>query len=216
MKRSHFGIGAVVILILYVLYLYRIFMMTPEDAHMGMVQKIFYIHVPSAMIVYVAFLTAFVCAVIYLRSGKEIFDTASESAMEVGLVFCTAVLLTGPPWARAAWGRWWVWEPRLTMTLFTWLIFVSYFAARKLMPKGQRNALLSSVFLLMGAVSLPLVHFSVRLWRGIHPEVIRRGGIGPEMKMTLVVGILFMLILFVFLFSATFFGAKQHKGGGRI
>ena len=102
------------------------------------------------------------------------------------------------------------------MTLFTWMIFVSYFAARKLMPSGRRRAVLSSVFLAMGAVSLPLVHFSVRLWRGVHPEVLRNGGIGPGMKVTLFSGIALMLGLFVFLFVAVLDTARRRNRGDML
>ncbi|HEX8905913.1 MAG TPA: cytochrome c biogenesis protein, partial [Longimicrobiaceae bacterium] len=110
--------------------LWMVFFYVPTEREMGIVQRIFYVHVPSAWTMFLAFGLVALCSAGYLWLRDPKLDAIAVSAAELGLVFSTAVLLTGPLWARLAWGAWWVWEPRLTLTLLIWFIYVGYFMLR--------------------------------------------------------------------------------------
>lgn len=197
-----FGILAVAAL---AQHLWRVFFRTPEDVAQGAVQKIFYLHVPAAILMYGSFAVAFLGGAGYLWRRRPSWDALSAAAMEVSLFCGSAVLLTGPFWARAAWGQWWIWDPRLTLTLCLWLILLSYFALRRFFPDGRRGPLFSAVFLFFGAAAVPLTHFSVCLWRGVHPQLV--GGFAAlpaEMKSTFHSGLLSFLALALFFFSWSF------------
>jgi heme exporter protein C len=196
--------------------LYRVFFATPEDVIQGPVQKIIYIHVPSAMTMYLAFSVGLVAGLLFLWKRTPLFDQLSAASMEVGTLFCSAVLLTGPFWAKAAWNTWWTWDPRLTLTLFTWFIFVSYFALRRFFAESGKGPLWSAVFLLFGAVSVPLIHFSVRLWRGIHPVLKGDSAMPAEMRLTFYQGIATMMFVYVCFFLVAFRLRRREgaSGGG--
>ena len=135
---------------------------------MGFVHKIFFYHVPSA---WTTFLAAFVCAggsAMYLFKGSETGDRVAASAAELTVLFGLCTLVTGPLWARKAWGVWWQWDVRLTTTLLLWMIFVAYLFARKYGGPGARK--LAAGLALFGAADVPLIYFSVSIWRTIHPK----------------------------------------------
>jgi heme exporter protein C len=140
----------------------------PREASMGFVYKIFFYHVPSAA---TTFLAAFVCAwgsAMYLFKGSEKGDQLAVSAAELTVLFCTLTLVTGPLWGRKAWGVWWQWDVRLTTTLLLWMIFIAYLFARKYGGPGSRR--LAAGLALFGAADVPLIYFSVSIWRTIHPK----------------------------------------------
>jgi heme exporter protein C len=140
----------------------------PREASMGFVYKIFFYHVPSAT---VTFISAFVCAwgsALYLFKGSEKGDQLAVSAAELTVLFCLLTLVTGPLWARKAWGVWWQWDVRLTTTLLLWFIFIAYLFARKYGGPGSRK--LAAGLALFGAADVPLIYFSVSIWRTIHPK----------------------------------------------
>src|SRR5690606_8234160 len=110
--------------------LYLIFFYAPTERTMGVVQRIFYFHVPSAWAAFLAFGIVALCSMGYLWLKDPRLDAIALSAAEIGVVFTTAVLITGPLWGKIAWGAWWVWEPRLTLTLLLWLIYIAYFMLR--------------------------------------------------------------------------------------
>lgn len=179
-------------------FLCRVFYFTPEDKIQGIAQKIFYIHAPTAVVMYLAFAVALFSGFAYIFRDKLWLDDLSAASMEVGLLYCTAVLLTGPVWARAAWNVWWTWDPRLTLALFSWFIFLSYFASRSFFGRNRRGQLFSAIFLVFGAVALPLLHFSVKFWRGVHPNVVKGGGLPDSMKLTFLSGIVTMFIVYCY------------------
>jgi len=136
----------------------------------GQLQRIFYIHVPSAWVAYIGFAIVFIASIAYLRTANRRWDLLAHSAAEVGLVFCTLVLITGPIWARPVWGTWWQWDARLTSSLVLWLTYVGYLFLRGLATDPRRVGRAAAVLGIVGFVNVPLVHFSVYWWRTLHPS----------------------------------------------
>jgi len=185
--------------VLMLLALYTIFIYAPVEKTMGVIQKIFYIHVPSAFLAYLAFFITFIASIIYLYRKDPKWDTVAHCAVETGVIFCTIVLITGPIWARPIWNVWWTWDPRLTTTLILWFTYVAYLMLRRSV-KENRRANLAAVFGIIGFINVPITFFSIRLWRTIHPVVITSRGLnmsGP-MKFSLII----TFIAFCFLFFA--------------
>ncbi|MFN2588530.1 MAG: cytochrome c biogenesis protein [Actinomycetota bacterium] len=136
----------------------------------GELQRIFYFHVPSAWIAYLAFAIVFLASIAYLRTGSSKWDLLAGGAAETGVVFCTLVLVTGPIWAAPVWGTWWQWDARLTSALVLWLTYVGYLFLRALSTDPARTGRLAAVVGIAGFVNVPIVHFSVRWWRTLHPS----------------------------------------------
>jgi len=155
--------------------LYLIFMVAPTDSVLGHVQRVFYFHVPIAIMSFLAFFVVFLASVIYLIRRGSRWDSLAHSAAEVGVLFVTLALLTGTLWARPVWNTWWAWEPRLTTTLILWLIYVAYLMVRAYAPNRARAAVYSAVVGIIGFVDVPIVYYSVQWWRGIHPAPV----VGP-------------------------------------
>jgi heme exporter protein C len=170
--------------------LYAIFIVAPVEKTMGVVQKIFYFHVPSAYAMYVAFLVCPVCSGVYLAKRDLRWDAVSVASAEVGSLFCAMVLVTGPLWARKAWGVYWTWDPRLTTTLLTGMIFFAYLVLRAFGEAGEVERRFAAALAILGALNVPLIHFSVQRWRGTHPTVItgQGGGLEPRMLIALLIG----------------------------
>jgi heme exporter protein C len=166
---------------------------------MGDVQRIFYFHVPSAMMAFLGFLIVFVASIGFLATGRRRWDGMAQAGAEVGLLFCTITLLTGPVWARSAWGVWWTWDARLSTTLILWLLYVAYLMMRSYMSADMRMRRFSAVLGVLGALDVPIVYFSVKWWRTQHPTtfIMERGGMEPDMAVTLRVGMLAIFCLFV-------------------
>ncbi|HLI64656.1 MAG TPA: cytochrome c biogenesis protein CcsA [Terriglobales bacterium] len=149
----------------------------PTEATMGDVQRIFYYHVPSAWVAFLCFLVNFVASAIYLWKRSPASDALAAASAEVGVVFCSVVLLTGPIWARPVWGIWWTWDARLTTTLVLWLIYVSYLVLRRFAAGGQTQAL-AAAFAIFGFIDVPIVYMSIRWFRTQHPSPVIGGGPG--------------------------------------
>jgi heme exporter protein C len=176
------------------------------DAEQGIVQKIFYIHVASAFTMYAGFLISFVAALMHLANRRTVWDEIGVSAVEVGFLFATIVVITGPIWAKPTWGAWWTWDPRLTTTLLVWLLYAGYLVLRGYLRESPRKGTISAVVAVIAALDIPLVHFSVRIWRGMHPTVItgKGGGIPFPMKLTLLATFFATLCLFALFFTLRF------------
>jgi heme exporter protein C len=184
--------------------LYMVFVFVPTEATMGVVQKIFYFHVPLAWVSFFAFLLVFAFSVSYLLRGEKKWDTLAASSAEIGVLFCTLVLITGPIWAKPVWGVWWTWDARLTLTLVLWLIYVAYLMLRHYMPDPERRATFSAILGVVGFIDVPLVYFSIRWWRTQHPQPVLAGGgdsgLDPSMLITLLVcSAAFVLLFFTLL-----------------
>jgi len=172
----------------FVLGLYLVFIYAPTEATMGVVQRIFYFHVPVAWVAFLAFFIVFIGSILYLwkRDGK--WDVIASSSAEVGLVFTTLVLITGSIWAKPIWGVWWVWEPRLTTALVLWFIYVAYLLVRSYASEESRGARFAAVVGIVGFIDVPIVALAITLWRTQHPgPVIFEGGLAPSMLLTLLV-----------------------------
>lgn len=170
--------------------------LAPPDAQQGYVQKIFYIHVSSAMAMYLGFGVGALGALWYVLKRAPAADALAVAGIEVGVVFCSIVLVTGPIWARPIWGVWWTWDARLTSTLFAWLIFVSYLLIRGAIADAHRRRIVSAAVALIGICDLPIIVFAVRLWRGAHPSVLGNDDSMPAtMRITLILTMITLLAL---------------------
>jgi len=187
MKRG-FQILAILTAVLLSYALYEALVVAPTEQTMGAVQRIFYYHVPSAWTAFTLFFINFVASVVYLIKRSPKADALAVTAAEVGVVFCTVVLVTGPIWARPVWGIWWTWDLRLTLTLVLWLIYVSYLVLRRFSTSGQMP-LIAAVLAVLGALDVPLVYFSIWFFRTQHPQPVIGGGgsIDPRMLHVLLI-----------------------------
>ena len=149
----------------------------PADAAQGDVQRIMYVHVPSAWLAYLAFFVTLVAGVVYLRRGDLGYDRIAVASAEIGLLLTGLTIATGSIWGKATWGKWWDWDPRLTTTAILFVIYAGYLLLRQSIGDRRRRARLAAVFGIVGFLNVPVVHFSVLWWRSLHqpPTVIRPG-----------------------------------------
>ena len=154
---------------------YEGLVVAPTEQTMGNVQRIFYYHVPSAWTAFLLFFINFLASVIYIWKRNAAADAIAAATAEVGVVFCTVVLVTGPIWARPVWGIWWTWDARLTTTLVLWLIYVSYLVLRRY-STGSQTALLAAALAIFGFVDVPIVYMTIRWFRTQHPSPVIGGG----------------------------------------
>jgi heme exporter protein C len=171
--------------------LVRVIYYTPFEAVQGPAQKIFYLHLPAALCAFMAFGVVALAGIGYLWLGDLRLDRAAESSAEVGVVFTTVVLVTGPIWARPVWGTWWTWDARLTLTLFLWFIYVSYLVLRGAVDDRALRARYSAILGILGSLLIPFIHLSVYLFRTLHPRPIvikpSAPSLPPEMLTTLII-----------------------------
>ncbi len=183
--------------------LWLVFVYVPTEKAQGIVQRIFYFHVSSAITMFLAFFVVFLASVCYLWKGSLWWDSVALSAAELGVLLCTIVLITGPIWARPIWGAWWSWDPTLTLTLVLWLIYVAYLMLR-MDTYDPKRARFAAILGIIGFVDVPLIRWSVEKWRTIHPKpvVLQEGGttgLPPSMMLTFLVCLMAMILLFCFL-----------------
>jgi len=160
---------------------YQAMYVAPDEATMHEIQRVFYYHVPSAMVAFLFFFINLAGSIGFLAYRRnwprraQVADAWALSGAEVGLVFCSVVLITGPLWARRAWGIWWTWDARLTTTLVLWLIYVSYLLLRRF-AAGSQVQTQAAVLGIFGALDVPIVYMSNRWWRTQHPAPVFGGG----------------------------------------
>lgn len=199
--KSAFSIFALATLALLSYGLYQALIVAPREVTMGDAQRIFYYHVPSAWTAFLCFFANLVASIWYLASRNPKADAVALSTAEVGVVFTTVVLVTGPIWAKPIWGIWWTWDARLTSTLVLWLIYVSYLLLRRYSTAGQ-NPVLASVLAVFGAVDVVFVYMAIRWFRTQHPQPVIGGGQGsgidPRMMHALLIN-WFGFLAFAFL-----------------
>ena len=193
-----------------------VFLVVPTEADMGIVQRIFYFHVASAWVAFLGFFLVAGASAVYLWNGSPTADRLAYAAGEVGVLFCTLVLVTGPTWARPIWGVWWTWDPRLTMTVVLWAIYASYLMLRGFGGDDPALARYAAVLGIVGVLDIPLIVVSVRLLRGIHPAVINRtdGGTGlvdPWMRIGLLVSALALILLAAWFMDLRVRGARLEE-----
>ena len=168
--------------------LYLVFIYVPTEETMGIVQRIFYFHVPVAWVAFLAFFIVFLGSVLYLWKRESKWDVLASASAEVGVIFTTLILLTGPIWAKPIWGVWWLWDARLTAALVLWFIYIAYLIVRSYATDEQRGARFAAVVGIVGFIDVPIVALAITLWRTQHPgPVIFEGGLAPPMLLTLLV-----------------------------
>ncbi|MBL7209017.1 MAG: cytochrome c biogenesis protein CcsA [Dehalococcoidia bacterium] len=185
-------------LVLMIAALYLIFLHVPTERDMGVVQRIFYFHVPLAWVSLLAFSLVFVFSILYLWKRAMKWDTLAHASAEVGVVFITLVLVTGTIWAKSIWGAWWTWDARLTATLVLWLTYLAYLLVRNYATEQTQGARFAAVLGIVGFVDVPIVVLAVNLWRTQHPPaLIFEGGITSPMLLTIVVSIAAFTVLYI-------------------
>ncbi len=173
----------------------------------GQLQRIFYFHVPAAWVAYLAYAVVFISSIAFLRTAERRWDLLAQGAAELGVIFTTIVLITGPIWARPVWGTWWQWDARLTSTLVLWLTYVGYLFIRGLAQDPERTGRLAAVVGIVGFLDVPIVHFSVRWWRTLHPtgptpaDPTRSSGLGGGELLAFFTALIAFTLLFSWLLA---------------
>ena len=193
---------------------WMIFFWVPTEATQGIAQRIFYIHVPAAWVAEMAFVLCALCSAVYLWLRDERLDMAAVSLAEGGMVFLTLTLIAGPLWGKIAWGRYWEWEPRLTLTLLLWMIFFGYFMVRGSARTVESGKRMGAVVAIVGALDIPFIHMSVVWFRSLHPQavVMKPEGptLDPDMLTTLMTGLLGFTVVFFSIFLLRY-GLEQAR-----
>ena len=192
---------AVITGVMMLINLYFIFMVAPTDSVLGHVQRVFYFHVPIAIMSFLAFFVVFIASLGYLIKRTPKWDAVAHASAEVGVVFVTLALLTGIIWARPIWNTWWTWEPRLTTTMILWLIYVAYLMVRSYAPSQSKGAIYGAVVGIVGFVDVPIVYYSVVWWRSIHPSPV----VGPFAQANALDGTMALILLYSFITFVFFF-----------
>ena len=177
--------------------------LSPEDVNQGSTVRIMYVHVPTIWVAYIAFILTAVCSAFYLsgRNRSLAWDRVAGASAEIGVLFVALSLITGSLWGRITWGVYWVWDARLTSTAFLFITYVGYLAVRRLDGTQRQRARRSSVIALLAVLEIPLVHFSVRLWRSLHQEAsVATGGTDVELDDLMLFSLFFGLVAFSVLF----------------
>jgi heme exporter protein C len=175
---------------------------TPPEAVQGPAQKIFYVHAPAAWVAFLAFGIVAITSILYLWLKDPKLDLVAESSAEVGVVFTTMVLISGPLWGKPIWGTWWTWDARLTLTLFLWFIYVGYLILRGAVEDKAMRARYSAVLGILGALLIPFIHLSVYLFRTLHPMPIVLKPSAPSLPNDMLETLLLSFVSFTILFFA--------------
>ena len=179
--------------------IWMVFLYVPDEKIMGAAQRIFYFHVPVAIVTFTAVFVLLGGSVAYLWTRNLRWDNLSRSATETALLFCTLVLLTGPLWAKPAWGVWWTWEAKLTTTLVLWLLLAACLLVRSYAGSRELGARLAAIVGIFAAVDVPIIYKATVWWRGQHPVVFEPGksdALAPAMQNALLLCMLVFFMLF--------------------
>jgi heme exporter protein C len=213
MKPTPLTIAAVVAVV--VTYIRAMFF-TPLEATQGPAQKILYVHAPAAWVAFMAFGLVALASALYLWLREDRLDRIAEASAEVGVVFTTVVLTTGPIWGKPIWGAYWSWDARLTLTLFLWFIYLAYLVLRGAVEDRDVRARYSAVLGILGALLIPFIHLSVYLFRTLHPRPILMKPSAPslpgEMLTTLLLALASFTLLYVALLRARYRYAVARDG----
>lgn len=187
----------------------------PTEARLGIVQKIFYFHVSSAFMMYAGFGVAFLGSILFLFTGKKKWDAHAVTGAEVGLLFATLVLVSGPLWAYKSWGGFWTWDPQLTATLIVYLLFWSYMAVRAFAVRGERRRTISAIIAVLATPNIAFIHWAVTI---THPKVIRSsgGGLATSMVYTLIFALVAITCLFATLYLFRLHLEKEQNRLARL
>jgi heme exporter protein C len=204
-SRALLALNAVTVLVM-LTSLALVFLYAPREVQMGEVQRVFYWHVPSAWVSFLAFAVTAVAGIAYLITRRRAWDRVANASVEIGLVFTIMTIISGSIWARPAWNTWWTWDPRLTTYTIMALIYTAYVMLRQGIDDPERRARFAAVYGLIGFISVPITFFSIRWWRTIHPVVIGSGSGdaqgGFNMEPTMLVVFIFANLAFPVLYAA--------------
>ena len=175
----------------------------PIDSVQGVIQKILYVHPPLAFAAYLGFALTALGGAIFLWRGDESWDRLARAAAEVGVLFCTLVVVTGPIWGKGTWGRWWSWDLRLTITLLLWFVYLAYLLLRSFTEGSERAARFAAVYGIAGLAVIPLNYFALDLagGRSLHPQNLQQGSLGAGMGAPFALGALVCVVAFVHLLA---------------
>lgn len=199
MKATSLSISAAAAV---VVALVRVIFFTPYEMRQGAAQKIFYIHASSAWVAFLAFGLVGLASALYLWLREERLDRIAEASAEVGLVFMTVVLISGPLWGKPIWGTYWTWDARLTLSLFLWFIILGYLVLRGAIDDRQMRARYSAVLGILAALLIPFVHLSVYLFRTLHPMPIIAKPSAPSLPSQMLVTLVMMFVAFTLMYLA--------------
>jgi heme exporter protein C len=178
------------------------FGVAPRELNQGNVQRIMYVHVPAAWVAYLAFVVVFVASIVYLATRRPGADRLAHASAEAGVVFTGLAIAAGSIWGKPTWGTWWTWDARLTTTAILFVIYLGYLLLRGMVDDPERGARSAAVVGIVGALDIPLVHFSVLWWRTLHqpPSVGRpeAGAMDPIILVTLLVNVAAFTLLYVY------------------
>jgi len=194
---------------------YLIWFHAPVEESMGVVQKIFYTHMPLAWWSTVSFFVNFVASILYLAKRRDAYSRLAGAAAELGVLFSGLALITGMCWARPIWNVWWTWDPRLTTTLVMWFVYAAYLLLRASDVGGQRQDTVLAVLGVVAFLDVPLVFISARYWRSIHPSVLgsQGGGMEPEMWLAVLSNLVAMGLFWLALLA---FRTRQLGTGAAV
>ncbi len=173
----------------------------PIDSMQGIIQKILYVHPPLAYGAYLGFVITGVAGMIFLGRGRQDMDRLAIASAEVGVIFCTLMLITGPIWARGTWGAWWSWDARLTVTLLLWFVYLAYLLLRSFSGPSPRTARFAAIYGVLGVLLIPLNYYVIEIFgsRSMHPENLERGSLGDGMGLPFLLGNITLALAFFYL-----------------
>ena len=182
------------------LTLWMVFFWVPTEANLGVSQRIFYFHVPIAILALSSIIVVAIASIIHLITRDQRSDDLAYSAAELGAVLATLAIVTGAIWAKPVWGVWWTWDPKLTLTLLLWFIYAGYLMLRAYGPKGSQGARYGAVIALMGAVNAPIIYYATELWQTAHPALLvgpaaESGSLDSDMALGLLVSTITFVVL---------------------
>ena len=189
--------GALVLIDMYLIFGYA-----PTERSMGIVQRLFYFHVPVILTSFLSFALAAVGSVLYLVRRNRAWDRLAYASAEVGVVFFTVAIITGAVWAKPVWGAWWVWDANGTLTFVLWLIFIGCLMVRAYAPDAERGRRWSAVTAIIGAATVPFVYMAADWWGGLHPERVTGPGAQGSLERDMLNTLLFSFVTFILLFAA--------------
>ena len=198
--------------ILAIFSLYLIFLWVPTES-IGISQRIFYIHVSLAWVGFLAFFMVFIASIMYLITSKEKWDTLAEISGEIGVILTTLMLITGMIFAKAVWGVWWSWTPRLATSLILWFLYAGYVMLRAYTPDGSKGARVSAVMGIIAFIDVPIVYFSVQWWRDLHPgPTLARLDLPGSMLFTFIITLISFTVLFAYILMERYqLRAQEHS-----
>jgi heme exporter protein C len=214
-RGKMFAAGAATLVILAATQTWAI-MNSPPDRDMGNLQKIMYVHVPSAWSFFIAFFVVLVASVMYLATRDEKYDLIAASAAEAGALLTALALLTGSIWGRETWGAWWTWDARLTSTAILLLIYIGYLSLRAATEDPERRARWSAAVGILGAINVPIVYMSVRWWRTLHQVQSSPSTVAGSYVAGLRINALAMLLVTVWFIVARYRAAVIERAGAEL